>query len=283
MKKILFFLIVFFAGNEMIAIAQVPNSGFENWTSGDPDDWWCSNVPAVGLVNIFQSGDSHSGSYAVLGEVVTYLTSIMAPVIQSGPGGTGFPVSEKYLSLELYYKFTPTGGDRFSVNVALMKNGVTAAQGAVALPAAVDSYTFLSVPLTYITTDIPDAAIIQISIIGPTSGSDFHLGSLMFVDDLAFSMTTGIERTSGVSRNAKCYPNPASEIINIPAGDNMSGACSLSVTDVSGKEIKKINMNSPGKGKDIIRFPVADLPAGTYFYTITSSMRTNNGKFSVVH
>jgi hypothetical protein len=54
MKKTLIFLIAFMCCITLATIAQIPNSGFENWTSGDPDDWATSNIFPVGLVNITQ-------------------------------------------------------------------------------------------------------------------------------------------------------------------------------------------------------------------------------------
>jgi len=44
--------------------AQVPNGGFENWTSGNPDSWLVNNVVGFG-VPVTQVTPSYSGSYAL--------------------------------------------------------------------------------------------------------------------------------------------------------------------------------------------------------------------------
>lgn len=198
----------------LITTAQIPNSGFENWTAGDPDDWASSNVFPAGLVNITQTTDKYSGTYALRGEVVDFFSTPMAPVVQSGHDATGFAITEQYRLFELYYKYTSVGGDKFSVNVVLEKNGNPIAQGAVALPASVLAYTRLSVPLTYTIDEVPDLAIIQISITGPVTGPDVHVGSVMFIDELSFSLETGIDIPSPPGLVAKCFPNPASGMIN---------------------------------------------------------------------
>ena len=279
MNKILLSLIVIIFGISLITNAQIPNSGFENWTGGDPDSWASSNVFPAGLVNIFQTTDNHSGTYALKGEVVDFFGTNMAPIVQSGPGAAGFPITEQYRSFELYYKFTSSGGDKFSVNVGLEKNGTPIAQGAVAIPTTIGTYTFLSVPLTYMIEDVPDLAIIQISITGPVTGPDVHVGSVMFIDDLAFSLETGIDKPATPGLITKCYPNPASDIINILLNEN-SGDVLLKVFDTYGKEVKSMDCYQQN-GNDVILFSVADLPSGLYFYSLNGQGKQYSGKFSV--
>jgi hypothetical protein len=265
----------------MTAFAQIPNPGFEGWTSGDPDGWASSNVFQAGLINITQSADYHSGSSAVKGEVVNFFGTPMGPVIQNGPGATGSPISEQYHSIELYYKFMPQGGDRFAVNVGLEKAGNPIAQGAVALPQQVNSYTHLTVPLTYTTSEVPDRALIQISINGPVVGTDLHVGSVMIVDDLTFSLSTGIENNSSPELNSDCFPNPASHFINIPVPDELSANVVFKVFDPFGKELKKESIQPQPFGKMVIQCSVEDLPIGIYFYSISGTNKQYRGKFTV--
>ena len=281
MKKHLIALIAFICGIAMTINAQIPNSGFENWTSGDPDNWATSNAFPAGLINITQTSDSHSGSYAVRGEVINFFGTPMGPVIQSGPGATGFAISEQYHSFELWYKFTSVGSDKFSVNVGLEKAGNPIAQGAVALPATISTYTHITVPLNYITTDVPDLAIIQLSITGPVTGSDVHVGSVMLIDDLSFSLSTGIENNAFSDLPGNCYPDPSTDFINIPFNENISGEVILNVFDPYGKEVKKIAGQLQQYGKNVFQFSVEDLSPGIYFYSINGQNRHYHGKFMV--
>jgi hypothetical protein len=281
MKKTYMFFIALFCGITMISNAQIPNSGFEDWTAGEPDGWTTSNIPIAGLINITQTTDSYSGTYAVRGEVVNFAGTPWAPVIQSGPGATGFAISEKYLSFELYYKFTSNGGDKFSVNVGLEKEGTPVAQGAVALPADVSNYTYLSVPLNYMIDEVPDWAFIQISITGPITGPDVHLGSLMYVDELSFSLLAGIGNTTAPGLTGKCYPNPAADIINIPLNENVSGEVLIKIFDTYGKEVKSIAFHQQQDGNNFFQFSVENLSSGLYFYSIDGQRKHDSGKFNV--
>ena len=281
MKKNLISLIAFICGITMTINAQIPNSGFENWTAGDPDGWATSNAFPAGMVNVTQTSDYHSGSSALRGDVINFMGTPMGPVIQSGPGAKGFPISEQYHSFELYYKFTSISGDKFSVNVGLKKAGNPIAQGAVALPSTVSTYTHLTVPINYTTNDVPDSAIIQISITGPVTGSDYHVGSVMFVDDLLFSLSTGIENISVSGLIGNCYPDPSADIINIPLNENVSGEVIINVFDTYGKDVKKIAGHLQQYEKNVFQFSVEDLSSGLYFYSINGQNRHYRGKFTI--
>jgi hypothetical protein len=279
MKKFLVSIVVFICGLNTI-FAQIPNPGFENWIAGEPEGWSTSNAPGAGLVNITQTSDEHGGSFALQGDVVNFFGTPMGPIIQTGPGGGGFPIAEAYQAVELYYKFTPVGGDKFSVNIAFEKDGNPIAQGAVAIPTTVTGYTFLSVPMTYSIVDLPDNAIIQISITGPVSGSDYHIGSVMYVDDLSFPSTTGICDTPVKGIAGNCYPNPASGIVNIPINENLSGELNLRVFNNCGKEVKSITCHQQD-GNEIIQSSVENLSNGLFLYSIDGQGKHFSGKFYV--
>jgi hypothetical protein len=281
MKKTLIPLMVVICCIAMTTYGQILNPGFENWTSGNPDNWATSNAFPAGLVNVTQTSDCHSGLSAVRGEVINFLGSPMGPLIQSGTMATGFPISEQYHTFGLYYKFTPVGGDKFSVNVALYKAGSAVAQGVVALPATVGSYTYLAVPLTYTTSDVPDLAIIQLSVTGPATGQDVHIGSVMFVDDLAFSISNGTGNTLRSDPVVKCYPNPSGDIVNISLNETVSGDIAISVFDPDGKKVKTTFCHSLQPGNNRIQISVEDLVPGLYFYYVTGQNIHDNGKFLV--
>ncbi len=274
---------VLFLGICLSAHSQIPNPGFEAWTAGDPDGWVSSNAFPVSLINVTQTTDAHSGTSACRGEVVIFQTAPIGPVIQSGPGGNGFAISEKYLSIDLYYKFTSVGGDKFSVNVALEKGGVPIAQGAIALPASVSTYAKLTVPLNYTTSDIPDLANIQLSITGPVTGSDYHVGSVMFVDDLSFSLGNGINHILVSNVVGAAFPNPAVDIVSFPLKANVSGEMYLYVYDAFGQEVKKNSTYQVIQGENILNLNVGKLSSGVYFYSIIGQNFSYKGKFTIRH
>ncbi len=265
----------------MMTNAQVPNAGFESWTSGNPDNWATSNAFPAGLVNVTQSSDSHTGSSALQGNVVSFFGTPAGPLIQSGTDATGFAITAAYHSIDLWYKFTGVGGDKFSVNVSLDKSGTSIAQGAIALPATMNTYTHLTLPLNYTTSEVPDVAIIQISITGPVTGNDVHTGSVMLVDDISFSLSTGIEPAVLSSMEGKCYPNPSSDVVNIPLTGSNTGSTILKVFDSYGKEVTNIPCQSGQFGTNVFQLSVKDLPPGIYYYSISERNKHNHGKFVV--
>jgi hypothetical protein len=198
------FVIGLAVGLGVSMVAQVPNGGFENWTDCAPDFWATSDACGV-LEPVTKNALAHSGSFAAKGEVITFFGQTIAPVLQSGDDATGVPITERYGSVDGFYIFTPVGGDRFGVNVAFyLGDSVVVAQGAALFPAtAANAYSAFSVPMTYTTQDVPDRAIIQFQVIGPVTGNDYHVGSVMYLDDIAFGTGGGgPEARLSIVRNA---------------------------------------------------------------------------------
>jgi len=174
--------------------AQIPNQGFENWTGTEPDGWVTSNVSLVSVFPVTQTTDAHSGSYALRGDVIPFpfTATPYSPIIQTGPGARGFAVSVRHAMVTGYYKFFPTGGDRLGLNFGMKSGGNFIAIGAQAITAVTSSWTQFAVTFNYSSPAIPDTCILQISIVGPITGNDYHIGSYFLVDDLAFVGTDGV-------------------------------------------------------------------------------------------
>jgi hypothetical protein len=171
--------------------AQVPNGGFETWSTCMPDFWATSSACGF-FETVTKSALAHSGLSAARGEVIGFTSQTIQPLLQSGEGAMGIPISQRHTGVEGFYIFAPVSGDRFAVNVVFNKGDNPIATGAALFPAtAANTYTPFAVSMTYQTQDTPDRAFIQIQIIGPGTGSDFHLGSVMYVDDVSFAAGGG--------------------------------------------------------------------------------------------
>lgn len=171
------------------AFSQVPNGGFENWTDCTPDFWASPSTCGV-LEPVTKSAQSHSGSFAVRGEVISFFGQNISAFVQSGEDGNGFPIWQRYSTVNGFYIFNPIGGDRFGGNIIFYKGETVVAQGAALFPASA-TYAPFSISMTYMTQDVPDRAILQFQIIGPVTGSDYHAGSVMFLDDVTFDSGGG--------------------------------------------------------------------------------------------
>lgn len=263
------------------AEAQIPNPGFELWTAGEPDGWATSNSSP--FITVTQSIDAHGGISAARGEVIEIYPGInLQPLLQSGPGGTGFPISQRYAALRGFYKFGPIGGDRFGVIVLFTKYDTTlVAVGAILDSTPVALYTEFVVNMTYYTSDIPDMANIQISIVGPVTGSDFHVGSTMHVDDLSFSGIVAVDDQQGSIPGAfvlhQNYPNPFNPSTKIrfdlPAGQagvRGSGFVTLKVYNVLGQEVATLVNEELNPGTYEVPFDARNLASGVYTYRLTA-------------
>ncbi len=272
-------------------IAQIPNAGFETWTGNDPDGWVTDNASPV-YTTVTPTTNAHSGSYAVRGDVVSYFTAIIEPVIQSGPGGAGFSCTQRPTAITGYYQFFPAGGDMFAVNVGLIKGGIisgiqdTVAWAAAVLPSSVTSWTQFSVPFTYHSSGTPDTCIIQIMIVGPGPSVNFHLGSYFLLDDLAFSGTTGVAPgtiSQPISfRLGQNYPNPFNPSTTIEFTLPSRTFADLVVYNTLGQEVVQLVNSELESGLHSVTFAGNGLPSGIYYYRLTAGTNVGIGKMNLL-
>jgi flagellar hook assembly protein FlgD len=75
------------------------------------------------------------------------------------------------------------------------------------------------------------------------------------------------------------HPNPAKDIINIQANEDMKF---VDIYNIEGKLIKKVNLNSTNSIPNNIQISVSELPDGLYLIRGVSSNREQTYKISVV-
>lgn len=255
--------------------SQIPNSSFENWTGNEPDGWATSNGEPD-YVNITKTTDAQSGSFAVRGDVVSIPGGVIGPIIQSGSEGEGFSVNKKYSKVTGYYKFHSVGGDRLGFNFILFKNGQAIAY-AVTIAEEAANYTPFEVYFNYEIDETPDTCNLQIILVGPSTGPDYHLGSYFIVDNLALvegSINVYEASTLPSKYNlSQNYPNPFNPQTVIEYELGTSGWTTITIYNILGKEIGRIVNEFKEAGKHIIAFSADDfnLPSGIYFYQINSN------------
>jgi len=201
-----------------LIFAQVPNSGFENWTGSEPDQWMTNNS-FPDLVTISKSTTAHSGSYSIRGDVVSYFGFPWVPSLNSGAGNSwGFPVAQHYNFLNGYYQFSDPGNssilfasateygvdgtDTIAVAVGYMVAGETAPGFQ---PFAIEILQLMQTPPA-------QYCQITFTVLDTVSGLA-TVGTYFLVDDLTLSGTTAISaneeipapREFGLEQN---YPNP---------------------------------------------------------------------------
>jgi hypothetical protein len=248
------------------AFCQIPNAGFENWTSGNPDNWEASNSGQ--FVTITQSTDAHSGSYSVKGAVLSISGFSIPPALITKFAYTGRPAS-----LSGFYKLTSVSSDSLVITVALYKNNNGIGAGIFHTAANASSFIQFSAPILYDLSDTPDSAAISITIMpaaNPHSGSSFN------IDDLAFGSTTAVNDKnihSPLSFELKQnYPNPFNPSTNITYQLPQNSFVSLKIYNILGKEVSTLVNEEKSAGTYSINFNASKLASGIYFYV----MQANN-------
>jgi len=271
---LLFALVILFT---LPLAAQVPNSGFESWTSGSPDGWFTSNSGSFIAIN--KSSIAHSGSASARGDVLLLSPStiVLPPLLQVGASGQGFAYTQRPAALNGYFVYFPLAGsgDQLFIDCLLYKGGsqpTTIASGAKFYTSTVSSFTQFSVPLTYLSAGAPDTCIIIMEIMGPASGGQAHQGSYFMVDDLAFGAATGVGSTGGPSafRLEQNYPNPFNPSTSISYQLTTRSNVSLKVYNVLGAEVASLLDVRQQAGHYSVTWNAGNLPSGVYLYQLVA-------------
>jgi hypothetical protein len=206
------------------AFAQIPNPGFENWTSGscdlglysynNPNGWGSINVltcPGGGFTCVeANAANAHSGSHALELTTISIFSQIAPGIIATGVINQstqnvdgGFALTTRPDKLIGWYKYLPVNPDTFSVFVDIFSGattGLVTGTGSISSPATVSTYTKFVVNIPY-TSGLPsDSAKITIL---SSPGQDGQPGTKLYIDDLSFVSCAGFAATA-TTVNASC-------------------------------------------------------------------------------
>jgi Secretion system C-terminal sorting domain len=295
MKRILIsclFLVIIHSG-----IAQtIPNGGFENWSNGDPVGWVTYNAvyPFLGLSSppVEMVTPAPEGNYAVkmtsllnatTGETFPgfcYLGN-MDPLTGTGSIGVpfsslGFPFSSlPPMFTGKFQHHVANPGDTAIIACVFTKwDPVSAAQTEVSVATMISTdevpnWTDFSVPFfTNVGVGDPDSMSIYLF----SMGGD---GATLSLDQLAFGGAVNVSKEQTVPNDILLFPNPASEEIWIESTLFGNENIQVSVYDMSGQLVEKMNWNSGGLRK----MDITSMPSGTYVVELKSSQQTKRRSF----
>lgn len=300
MKKTSYFfgLIFLISVIPLIIQAQVPNGGFETWATEPttgllmPVDWTFPAIVGI-AVPVTQSASSHSGNFAVRGEVLqTGMPSPgdrMSPTLTSIPPHStqlGFQVTQRYTELTGFYQYSPVGGDKFQVSATMFHNGTGIGNGVASIEDAAANYTPFTAHITYISDLTPNECNIVLTICGPTGSNDYHAGSYFLADELALNGSVGIER-EGKKESAiperftlkQNYPNPFNPVTAIEYHLPMAAEVTIRIFDLKGDEVCCLLNEKKPAGIHFVQWEGRDssgdsVAAGVYFYRV--DVKTDN-------
>lgn len=312
MKKLL--LSIFIIGTSVYSYSQAPTRDFETWTTSgsteDPTGWFSANVmsplgnpPSVSKVT---GAEAHGGTYAMKILSVTLTNTLGAPIpnpvglaatgkVNGNQFKIGFPYTSRPTSIDFWYHYLPVSSGDTAACFVYLWNGVSKDTIGAALwktPTQTSVYTSHSLPITYnsaLSGVTPDSmAIVFSSTRLFKSDTTFctncgKAGSTLYVDDLAFVGTNGIDENPS-SNGVTLYPNPASDRVTITVDG--SHAVSARVYDATGRavavstELTQTSVLNRRTGT----ITTSSLASGLYSYSVIdkSGNVINTGKFNVV-
>ncbi|MBP8822786.1 MAG: T9SS type A sorting domain-containing protein [Flavobacteriales bacterium] len=257
------------------AIAQIPNGGFENWstppgaTYQDPDQWITFNaltsmIPGMGL-SCEKVAPGAAGGFCV--KVTTRQATgigVMPGIISVGDmmtGATGFPYTSRPATLTGQWQYNILAGDSGTLVVALSKwNPATQTSdviggAAVLVTGNATGWQAMNIPFTYNSPATPDSAFI----LAASSIGSGVAGSWIQLDALAFSgSATGI--TEQQAEVLRVYPSPASTWLTVSGGQPMER---ITIYETTGRVVLAQRMNGL-----VTELDVAALPQGRYLVRV---------------
>ncbi len=285
------------------AFAQIPNSGFESWTSAgsysNPDNWGTINS-LTAVASVYTCTE---GSPGFAGNHYISLTSQTVPIIGVAPGvavtgifgGTpsaitisgGFPFTSRPKSLTGEWEYAPMGADQGNIVVYLWKwNMTTSKRDTIAftdhaLVGSATTWASFSFDLSYFSFANPDSALILLSSSGITSPV---AGSYLNVDTLAFAGTgpsnAGVATVNNRVGATSLYPNPATGNTSITYYSNSSNTIKISVADLTGKIVREV-LTRTTVGENIIPLNVQGIASGLYVVKIIDDHGTMERKLVI--
>jgi Secretion system C-terminal sorting domain len=264
---------------------EIPNSGFEDWTNGNPNGWYVDNDQSRSAFPVTQSSQSHSGSSAAKVEVIP----IFAGFLYSGSvtNDYAFPVSQAYGSLTGFYQFNSVGQDIAVIFVYMYKYMTDTRElvgyGEAKIAANTNGYTQFVMPIEYFTQDIPDSASIYIGIGDTASTAHANVGTFILVDDLAFGGVVSVNdrvpaaRTFQLKQN---YPNPFNPSTTIEFSLPEESSVDLKVYNILGVEVASLTSGNYLPGNHEVIFKGENLASGIYLAKITATSKESNRAFS---
>ncbi len=293
MKKIFtLFALTFLTGS---AFAQIPNPGFETWTTAgtgsydNPTSWGNANptidgfgstaytcekgtaTPPAGLAFVKLTSKSVLTVVAPGVAVTGSVNVVVSPFSVSVSGG--FPLTTRPANLTGQWQHMPTGADHGRIWVFLTKyNTATSHRDTIAkvdttLTGMAMSWAPFTLPLKYLSGSAPDSGIVVLSSSANLSAP--IAGSYLYADDLAFTGTVlgGLTSVVVANTSATIFPNPASGSAGIYYHGTSSKEITINVTDLNGKVVKTMNPR-PVLGENNFGLDLKGMAQGVYLVQI---------------
>jgi len=268
--------------------AQIPNSGFENWTAignyEDPTFWGSTNSYSSGPFYAITKATDHYpitvGAYSVRIENNTALSPNYSErgFISTGPPppSPNFPISGHPNSLTGYYKFAPLNGDTMFINIQLFKNGSSVSTGEFKSTAVASNWTSFNIPLSSYTA-ADSGNIILAAYYAPGFNYVPHGNSVLYIDNLNFdSFISSVPEQTVKNTSFNLFPNPASDIVTLNINYAIYEDLEINIYNLMGYLIRSETLKQNHQ-----QINIGDISTGIYMIAIKSKDLTENQRLII--
>jgi len=296
MKKYILSLIA--AVGATAAIAQIPNAGFETWTTVGsyevPDSWGCMNhtTATYSVYTATKAAPGNPGSAYLKLTSRTTGTTVTNGIAVSGRLDTitlrpksGFAFTQRPASLTGKWQHMIYGNSQGAVKVLTTRwNASTNSRDTVAhaeqtLSGMAMSWANFNINLTYKDpVNSPDSCIIVLQASGANPANNDYL----WVDNLAFTGTapTGVGEIQDAPVNLSLYPNPANESVQVRFSLREAQPVTIDITDLNGR-ILHTEKKDATAGEIKTTIDVKHFAKGTYLLNISGAAISQTKKFLI--
>lgn len=258
--------------------AQIPNSGFEDWSPyGNgmlPAGWWSANDSVNSTDTYFpvtRSADHYpdeAGNYSIRIANNTSLLPQWGGIGIAWPGGwegnnyPSFPITGHPDSFCGYYKFQPQNNDSMRIFIALYNGGNEVVQAELVNAVIVSNWTPFIIPIPAYTT--ADSARLMLS---SFDADVFQINgnSVLYVDNLSFDHLINSIPGNMDAAPIKLFPNPVADKLNVCIDRKNDDELTIFIYDVYGIIAKSVVLRSEQNQIDM-----SNLSNGIYFIAIQS-------------
>lgn len=292
-KSLLFFL----ALTGLTLRAQIPNAGFESWTSmgtyENPDNWGNMNATTApsAIFTTVKGTPGSSGNYYIKLTTKDAGGVITPGIIVSGQLNTstwqptsGFAYTQRAEKLKGKYQFMGYNNDVATISAWLTKWNTslnkrdTIATLLKKTTGMIHVWTDFSIPFIYNSAMTPDTAVIMIS----SSSNSPKKNSFIWLDDLFLDGLVTSVKSEILLEEVNVFPSPAKDEVNLSFNSDKNYYTEILVIDNVGKIISQTGVEVRN-GFNLIRTDLVKLHAapGMYFLSLKTPSGVLTRKFVI--
>lgn len=268
----------------IVVNSQIPNAGFENWTTVGsyevPDEWGNMNAVTASS-NVFTTvkGSPGSPGDSFIKLTTKNINGVNTPgVIVSGQLNTttlkaesGFPFNQQVKNLTGRYQFMGYSNDSATIAAWLTRwdsdsqRRDTVASLMTRKSGMMHAWANFSLPFVYFSDEVPDTAIIYISSSGQTP-QDY---SFIWIDNLNFEGLVTSAQEEVFDNNMIVFPSPTTDQISISFTSKSNYATELLIIDMAGNIVQK-SVIAASTGQNLINLTTLNMARGVYLLQLNS-------------